>query len=113
MANIVIKKNSTNNIVLTISERSLLSNPYNLIVFNNKFTDDLEKKCVIDNISNHKLRYDEFIIIEKSNADNLEGEVYLIAGEWSYRVYESSIKTLDIDETTKRILETGLVIVVE
>jgi hypothetical protein len=34
-------------------------------------------------------------------------------GEWSYKVYESANQTLDILETTGRILQHGLVIVIE
>lgn len=113
MANIVIKKGQENYIVVTVSDRSILNNPFNLIIFYNKFNPDVERSCVIENISNNRLRYDEFIIEEISNPDNLEGQIFLLAGEWSYEIYESSIKTLDISDTTGVVLETGLVIVIE
>jgi hypothetical protein len=48
-----------------------------------------------------------------NNADNLSGEVYLIAGEWSYKVYESSSQTLDVNATTGRVLQRGFIVVKE
>ena len=112
MSNFVINKGQVNNIVVTVSERSELLDPYYLIVFKNKFsTSDVYKYCSVQNGVASNVRYDLFVIEEKTSPDPLNGEVYLIEGEWSYEVYESSVQTLDVDSTTGRVLQRGFIIV--
>jgi hypothetical protein len=112
MSNFVIEKNTINNICVTVSERSQLVDPYFLIVFTNKF--DLDGQTVVCSTQNgvaSNLRYDLLVISEIANPEPLDGEVYLIEGEWSYSVYESTLQTLLIEETTGRILQKGFCIV--
>jgi hypothetical protein len=52
-------------------------------------------------------------MLEGVDPDPLDGEIRLIEGEWSYNVYESVSQTLDVAETTGRILQTGLIIVTD
>lgn len=114
MANFVIRKNQVNNIPLTLRERSQLVNPYYLIVFENNFsTSSVLKYASVLNQAPSNIRYDLVVIEEKANPDALLGEVRMLVGEWSYKVYESVNQTLDILETTGRILQHGLVIVIE
>jgi hypothetical protein len=111
MSNFVLNKSSVNNVVVTLSERSRLISPYFLIVFKNKFsTSDVLKSCSLQSSSSNN-RYDLLVIEEKTAPDPLVGEVLLIAGEWSYDVYESSVQTLVVSETTERILQKGFIIV--
>lgn len=110
MSNFVIEKNTVNNICVTLSERSQLLDPYYLIVFTNKFDlDGASVSCSLQATSN--IRYDLIVITETTNADGLAGEVYLIEGEWSYSVYESALPTLDVLDTTGRILQKGFIVV--
>lgn len=110
MSNFVLKKAQVNNIALTLSERSRLVSPYYLFVFKSKFSlEDLFAYCTLQAVSN--IRFDLLQIEEKTNPDNLEGEVFLIEGEWSYEVYESQVATLDVEETTQRIIQRGFIIV--
>ena len=110
MSNFVIEKNTVNNICVTLSERSQLLDPYYLIVFTNKFDlDGSTVSCSLQATSN--IRYDLIVITETTNADGLAGEVYLIEGEWSYNVYESALPTLDVLDTTGRILQKGFIVV--
>jgi hypothetical protein len=79
-------------------------------VFTNKFDlDGPTTSCSLQATSN--IRYDLIVITETTNAVGLDGEVYLIEGEWSYSVYESALPTLDIEDTTGRILQKGFIVV--
>jgi hypothetical protein len=110
MSNFVIEKNTVNNICVTLSERSQLLDPYYLIVFTNKFDlDGSSVSCSLQATSN--IRYDLIVITETTNPDAFQGEVYLIEGEWSYSVYESTLPTLDVLDTTGRILQRGFIVV--
>lgn len=112
MSNFVINKGQTNNTVLTLGERSQLVDPYYLLVFTNKFsTSTVQEVCSLKS-SNSNERFDLLEIVEQSSPDNTLGQIHLIEGEWSYKVYESTLQTLDPDETTGRILQQGLTIVV-
>ena len=82
MSNFVLEKNKVNNVVLTLSERSQLLNPWFLIVFTNKFsTSDVIRSCSLQNGVSFNIRYDLLIIEEKASPDPLSGEVRLIEGE--------------------------------
>lgn len=112
MSNFVLYKNQVNNVVLTLSERSQLLNPWFLIVFTNKFyTSDVVQSCSLQNGVAPNIRYDLLIIEEKISPNALIGEISLIEGEWDYQVFESSTQTLDVNGTTGRILQKGFLIV--
>lgn len=114
MSNFVIRKNTINNIVVTVSERSQLVDPYFLIVFTNKFsTEEVTAVTSVQNGVAVNSRYDLFVITETPGAEPLNGEVYLIEGEWSYKVYESTNQTLVVGETTGRVLQEGFIVVKE
>jgi hypothetical protein len=51
-------------------------------------------------------------MVEGAMPEPLDGEIQLIEGEWSYKVYESLSQTLDVNETTGRVLQEGLIIVI-
>jgi hypothetical protein len=110
MSNFVIEKGQINNIALTLSERSRLTSPYYLFVFKSKFSVcDTYAYCSLQAVSN--MRYDLLQIEEKTSPIPLNGEVFLISGEWSYEVYESQAQTLEVAETTERVIQRGFIIV--
>ncbi len=115
MSNFVLNKGQLNNVVVTVSERSELIDPFYLVVFNSKFdTDGDTTSLSVQDVSPSKIRYNLFEITETSGADPLNAEVYFPdSGEWNYKIYESATQTLDVDETTGEILQRGLVIVKE
>ena len=114
MANIVIYQNTVNNIVVSLSERSQLIDPYYLFRFKRNInTSDEFAVCVVQNTSAHPERYDLVVITETSNPTPLDGEVELELGEWAYEVYESATPTTDINNTTGRVIHRGLSIIVE
>jgi hypothetical protein len=104
-----LDKNTSNTVVLTLTERSKLINP--TYVF--RFVNALEKNEVIFNaedLSNFNCRYNLFNIVESgSTFTNLTGGTINLnpAGYWDYQVYEATGSTLSISGTTGRILETG------
>lgn len=65
--------------------------------------------CSLQATSN--IRYDLIVITETTSPTPTDGEVYLIEGEWSYSVYESTLQTLVVAETTGRIIQKGFIVV--
>lgn len=114
MSNFVLYKNTVNNVVVTVSERSQLVDPYYLITFSNKFSvEEVSAVCSVTNGVPSNIRYDLFVITDVVDPDPLLGEVYLLEGEWSYSVYESTLQTTVVGETTGRVLQKGFIIVKE
>jgi len=110
MSNIVIKKGIKNNLVVTLSERSRLINPYFLMIITSKFDNSITQVSVLNSAVSNP-RYNILEIEEKTSPVNLNSEVELVTGEHDYRVYESVDQTLDVNQTTNRILQRGLIIV--
>ena len=116
---ITINKNTYNYVALTLTEKSLLSQPnYNLFVFTNETNDETKIFTTVDN-SYYKDRYNFFTITESDtqSEDLLNGVIYISGNtaQWKYEVYESdtafSSDTLSITATTGRILEKGRVLI--
>jgi hypothetical protein len=82
---IKIEKNSTNNIVLTLSEKTTLTNAYYLFEFTSDETKDT-RYIIPTDISPNKIRYNEFEIIEPTN-------ISLTVGTWKYRIFEQLSST--------------------
>jgi len=113
---ILIKKDSINKIVLTLNEMSRLDNPYYLFVFENEY--DLEENPIYfttEDLSSSVNRYNLFSINESSNGSKTGGidvDLNLVIGQYKYKVYESETQTIDIDDTTGRLIESGRMVVV-
>ena len=110
MSNIVITKNKVNSIYLTLAERSRVSNAYYLFVLKNKF-DDSDVRFSVQDANIPNLRFNILEIEDVISPNNLLGQCNLVAGEWTYEVYESAAQTLDINDTTGELLQQGLIIV--
>ena len=104
---IIINKNSTNTVVLTLSEKTTLTNTVYLFEVINDSSN--ESKCFIaEDISINKIRYNEFNFIENATEDLLNGTFELgLSGFYTYNVYEQ-ISTTNLDPllATNKI-ETG------
>jgi hypothetical protein len=124
---ILINKESYNNVVLTLTEKSqllgydnggnLTGTTYNLFVFENEGKNQ-QKIFTADDISPYKKRYNEFSIRESDAPEALlDGRIHLTGrtSQWSYKIYESdtpfSANTLAVSATTGTILEEGRVLV--
>lgn len=109
---IIIFKGQANEVVLTLTEKASLSSPYYLFEFQND-SDKTVQRFIAEDVSSFTDRYNRFAITEKSNPDNLSGEVELsLPGFWSYTIREQTSSTnLDPDQSGE-IVETGRVRVI-
>lgn len=113
---IYIKKGVTNKVVLTLTEKSKLNSPYYLFIFENEF--DLQVNPIpftTSDVSFSTNRYNLFEITESDYGEEdggIDVPLKLIIGQYKYSIYESEIITLDINDTTGQVIESGRMVVV-
>jgi hypothetical protein len=98
-----LTKSETNTIVMTLTEKQLLTNPNYLFVFTNRSSNNVIKFVVLNasDVSQYKDRYNEFSIVTNTNfATALEGQ-------YTYEVYEQT-STSNTNITGLNKLETGI-----
>ena len=98
-----LTKTETNTIVMTLTEKQLLTNPNYLFVFTNRSSNNVIKFVVLNasDTSLYKDRYNEFSIVTNTNfASALEGQ-------YTYDVYEQT-STSNTNITGLNKLETGI-----
>ena len=98
-----LTKGETNTIVMTLTEKQLLTNPNYLFVFTNRSSNNVIKFVVLNasDVSLYKDRYNEFNIVTNTNfASALEGQ-------YTYEVYEQT-STSNTNITGLNKLETGI-----
>jgi hypothetical protein len=100
---ILINKGTSNTVILTLSEKTTITNPYYLFVFTSDEKNTV-KKLIPTDISINKIRYNEFVIVEPSH-------VSLTAGTWKYEIYEQASST-NTNITGLNLVENGRVDVV-
>jgi len=90
---ILINKNTTNTVILTLSEKTTLTNAVYLFEVINDMSNAV--KCFIaEDISENKLRYNEFDFIENVTENLLNGTFSLtLSGFYKYNVYEQASTT--------------------
>lgn len=96
-------KGETNTIVMTLTEKQLLTNPNYLFVFTNRSSNNVIKFVVLNasDLSLYKDRYNEFNIVTNTNfASALEGQ-------YTYEIYEQA-STTNTNPTGLNKLETGI-----
>jgi len=108
---IVIQKNASNDVVLTLKEKSTLTSPYYTFKFESDMTNNVVS-CSATNMSTAS-RYDEFTFIETGSAA-VSASVGIInlepAGYWTYTVYETATSE-SISIPTSGSVETGRMLV--
>lgn len=109
---IVIKQNEENMVILELTSVSILFSPYYLFEFINDFNPQNITYITSTDLSNFKCRYNRFIIKENIVNDNINGQVSLISGNYTYNVYESLTQTLNKANTTGQIITTGKLLVI-
>ena len=113
---IYIKKGVTNKVVLTLTEKSTLTSPYYLFIFENEF--DLEENPIPFTTADQSFstnRYNLFEITESDSGEvdgGIDIPLKLVIGQYKYSIYESEIETLDINDTTGQVIESGRMVVV-
>jgi len=84
-------KDNTNNVVVTVTENSTVTNPIYLFLFQNQTTFD-KYYFIATDISTFKERYNKFIVTEKANPNTLSGEVRLsFKGLYNYCIYQTNL----------------------
>lgn len=84
-------KNTTNEVVLTLTEKATQTTHDWLFEFKNETTGVI-KYCSAVDISLYPARYNEFVIIDSSTEDPSNGTLdFSLTGTWSYKVYEMPV----------------------
>ncbi len=88
------EKYATNNVVVTLTENSTLTNPYYLFQFTNQ-TSNVDYYFIATDVSLYKERYNEFSVTERDTPNTLAGEVELgDTGFYNYTIYQTTLTTL-------------------
>ena len=98
-----LTKGQTNTIILTLTEKQLLSNPNYLFVFTNRSTNNVIKFVVLNasDLSLYKDRYNEFSIVTNTSFSSA------LEGQYTYEVYEQASSS-NTNITGLNKLETGI-----
>ena len=107
---ILLNQNTVNTIVLTLAEKTTISNPYYLFEFVCDDTKEITYFTGLD-ISTNYSRYNEFLIeLTNGSEDRLNSVLNMpLNGFYSYNVYSQvSATNLDINNITE-IVESGKV----
>ena len=108
---IYLNKNTTNTVILELTNVSSLLSPNYLFEFINNINPNNITYFTAQDLSSFKCRYNRFEIIENNTSIPLSGQVSLISGSYNYNIYESSAITLSVSATTGKVISTGKVIV--
>ena len=98
-----LTKGSTQNIILTLTEKQLLTNPNYLFVFTNRSANTEVKFVMLNNtdISQYKDRYNEFSIVTNTNFSTA------LNGQYDYDIYEQT-STSNLNPAGLNLLESGI-----
>ena len=98
-----LTKSQTNTIVMTLTEKQLLTNPNYLFVFTNRSSNNVIKFVVLNasDVSLYKDRYNEFNIVTNTNFSSA------LEGQYTYEVYEQ-VSTSNLNITGLNKIETGI-----
>ena len=106
---IYIEKDTTNKIVLTLTENSTLSNPNYLFVFENEWdmaTDPIE--IYLPDSSTATDRYNLFTLVDGSGTG---ADLDLVKGQYTYQIFEAVGIPTTVSDTTGDIVEEGRMVV--
>lgn len=107
-------KDTTSEVIVTLTEKETLSNPFYLFEFESKQS-RVKQYCVASDLSSETQRYNQFNIVDTTSPDRTAGEVeFLDAGSYDYKVFEQSNGTnLDPEDgVVGALLEKGMAEVV-
>jgi hypothetical protein len=98
-----LTKGQTQNIILTLTEKELLTNPNYLFVFTNRSANTEVKFVMLNNtdISQYKDRYNEFSIVTNTNFSTS------LNGQYDYDIYEQT-STSNLNPAGLNLLESGI-----
>ena len=98
-----LTKGQTQNIILTLTEKELLTNPNYLFIFTNRSANTEVKFVRLNNtdISQYKDRYNEFSIVTNTNFASA------LNGQYDYDIYEQT-STSNLNPAGLNLLESGI-----
>lgn len=98
----------SNVVVLTLTEKITINNPYYLFEFINNQTQQ-KYYCISADLSLYPDRYNKFnLIVVTGTPDSIDGEINIPLGdEYTYNVYEQSNNT-NLDPTGLTVVENGM-----
>jgi len=98
-----LTKGQTQNIILTLTEKQLLTSPNYLFIFENRSTNTDIKFVKLNNtdISAYKERYNEFSIVVNTYFNTA------LNGQYTYTIYEQT-STTNKNTTGLNLLESGI-----
>ena len=98
-----LTKGATQNIILTLTEKELLTNPNYLFVFTNRSANTEVKFVRLNNtdLSQYKDRYNEFSIVTNTNFSTA------LNGQYDYDIYEQT-STSNLNPAGLNLLESGI-----
>ena len=98
-----LTKGETNTIVMTLTEKELLTSPNYLFVFTNRSSNEVVKFVKLNNtdISLYKDRYNEFSIVTNTYFSSA------LEGQYTYEIYEQA-STSNTNPSGLNKLETGI-----
>jgi hypothetical protein len=98
-----LTKSQTNTIVMTLTEKELLTTPNYLFVFTNRSSNEEVKfvKLYATDTSLYKDRYNEFSIVTNTNFSTA------LEGQYTYEIYEQA-STSNTNPSGLNKLETGI-----
>lgn len=98
-----LTKGQTQNIILTLTEKQIITSPNYLFVFENRSTNTEVKFVKINNtdVSQYKERYNEFSIVVNSHFNTS------LNGQYTYTIYEQT-STTNLNPTGLNLLESGI-----
>jgi hypothetical protein len=102
-----VTRGQSNSVVFTLTEKTTLSSPYFLVVFNNLATNELVY-AICPDTSTQTTRYNLLTIIESNTSIPLSGQVKLVEGTYQYKVYEQSSSSNLNPSLSTSLVETGL-----
>lgn len=109
---ILIEKATTNVVLLTLSERTTITNAYYLFTFTNSTTNEVKSFIGLEDSIN-PFRANEFSIEENSTEDLVNSVVSLDEGFWTYSIREQASSTNLIVASSGDVVEIGKVYVYE
>ena len=98
-----LTKGNTENIILTLTEKQLLTNPNYLFVFTNRSANTEIKFVLLNNadISQYKSRYNEFSIVTNTKFGTA------LNGQYDYEIYEQA-STTNTNPAGLNMVESGI-----
>jgi len=103
-----ITQTTTNTVIVTLTEKVTISNPYFLFKFENQQTKQLYY-CIGTDTSSYTDRYNQFAIIEKVNPTPTAGEIRLASeGFYNYTIYQQASSSNLNPDNASGVVEKGI-----